>query len=385
MRKLRISLNEIYKALLSSAMSRCENNGKRQRLLMALLLFILFCPFSKGQTEYKLTIPYTEFGSSYDDTEYGHTSLAYSTDDPNNPKEFEVKWISKNVKGYDRMIYFNPGGIGRGGIIYNKTNLGKIKKITFGGSIFICFGDTEKPYNYDHTQNPLGDDDNFGYFRIMNESHREEAKSTLSISIIFEISNTSPTITLDENSEGNAPIISSNTNKTLNIDLSRSLSANMWNTICLPFNLNSNQKVLLFGEGYHLHEFYGIDNDNGVTHLKFRAVAEGDDLAAGIPYIVYPTKSLASEEAEKLTEVVISTPSPQAITINDENGNAFTYQGIYVPTRIDNIKDDPKQVLFIGPDNHIYWPNTSNPLKGFRAYFTLPSSTYSANVYLSTE
>ena len=159
----------------------------------------------------------------------------------------------------------------------------------------------------------------------------------------------------------------------------------MWNTICLPFNLNSNQKVLLFGEGYHLHEFYGIDNDNGVTHLKFRAVAEGDDLAAGIPYIVYPTKSLASEEAEKLTEVVISTPSPQAITINDENGNAFTYQGIYVPTRIDNIKDDPKQVLFIGPDNHIYWPNTSNPLKGFRAYFTLPSSTYSANVYLSTE
>ena len=353
-----------------------------RKIVVVLLMLILFCPYTKGQTEYKLTIPYTEFGSSYDDTEYNHTSIAYSTDS-NNPKEYEVEWVSKNVKGYNWMIYFKPGGMGGGGILYNKTNLGKIKKISFGGSIFICYGDTEKPYNLDHTT--IEAHDHFGYFRIMNESQREEAKSTISISITFEIDDTSPAITLDENSGSNSSIIESNINETVNVYLNRTLMANMWNTICLPFNLNSEQKVSLFGEGYHLHEFSGIGNDNGITELKFQAVAEDDDFVAGIPYIVYPTKSIAAEETQELKGVIVSCTTPQAVTLYDDNSNAYTIQGIYIPTRLDNIKDNPKQVLFLGPNNKLYWPNTINPLRGFRAFFTLSSPTYSTKISLSTE
>ncbi len=29
--------------------------------------------------------------------------------------------------------------------------------------------------------------------------------------------------------------------------------------------------------------------------------------------------------------------------------------------------------LFIGANNTLYWPNTTNPLKGFRAYFQVPT------------
>ena len=375
-------MTPMNKTVFSSVNLRCEYNDSNKRLFFVLLIFILFCPYAKGQTEYKLTIPYTEFGSSYDDTEYNHTSIAYSTDF-NNPKEYEVEWVSKNVKGYNWMIYFKPGGIGGGGILYNKTNLGKIKKISFGGSIFICYGDTEKPYNLDHTT--IEANDHFGYFRIMNESQREEAKSTISISITFEIDDTPPSITLDENSRSNSSIIESNINETVNVYLNRTLMANMWNTICLPFNLNSEQKVSLFGEGYHLQEFSSIGNDNGVTQLKFQAVAEDDDLVAGIPYIVYPTKSIAAEDTQELKGVIVSCTTPQAVTVYDDNSNAYTFQGIYIPSHLNNIKDDPKQVLLFGPNNKLYWPHTTNPLKGFHAFFTLSSPTYSVKISLSAE
>ena len=69
----------------------------------------------------------------------------------------------------------------------------------------------------------------------------------------------------------------------------------------------------------------------------------------------------------------------------DNSGKTYTYQGIYIPTRLDNITGDPKLVLFIGANNKLYWLNTSNLMKTFRAYFILPSVGTSSNVSLSTE
>ena len=108
-----------------------------------------------------------------------------------------------------------------------------------------------------------------------------------------------------------------------------------------------------------------------------------EDLEAGKPYIVYPTRSTLASVAEVISGVTISnTATPSTITIYDASNNPYTYQGIYIPTVLER---GNKNIIFIGPDNKIYWPNTDNPMKAFRAYFTLPSSNTSSNFSLSTE
>ena len=374
------SFSKMNIAFLKSTIAWYRLFGNHLRFSLTLLMLILICPFIKGQTEYKLTISYDVFGSSFDNTVHVYTTEAVCTSDES--KTFEVQWASYNVIYYNWNIYIKKGG----GRIYNKTNLGKIKKISYGlsdGQTIICYGNEEDPYNY----NTLGENDIWGYFSIRNDNSSKDAKfSTYTITITFEIDDTPPMITLDENSSENSAIISSNLDNTVNVNLSRSLTANMWNAICLPFNLNSDQKEALFGEGYSLQEFSSISNENGGTQLNFQAVATSDDLQAGIPYIVYPTISTVSNQEVTINGVnMASTTEPGTVTQTDNTNNVYTYQGIYVPTRLDNIAEDPKQVLFIGANNKFYWPNTSNPMKAFRAYFILPSAGTSSNVSLSTE
>ncbi len=345
-----------------------------RKILIALTLFTIFCPIAKA-TVYTLEITPADFTSCYDysySNNVNHKTQAHSE----SGATFEVEWIS------DRIWYKNTeySLCAMNGYIYNTTNLESIKEVkvyTYDGSgdyIYIYYGDSQKPAS----NQTIGDND--GYFQVKNYGTESQIKKVI---ITFKIDDTPPTIELHENSSENSTIISSNLGNTVNVNLSRSLTANMWNAICLPFSLNSNQKTALFGKGYSLQEFSSIGNENGGTQLNFQAVATSDDLQAGIPYIVYPTISTTSQEISGVT--IASTAEPAVVTKADNSGKIYTYQGIYIPTRLDNIAGDPKQVLFIGANNKFYWPKTSNPMKAFRAYFILPSAGASSNFSLSTE
>ena len=347
-----------------------------RKILIALLLSILFCPLAKGQIRYKLTINADAFFDLRNDNIYHeHTSQAVCTTEGN--IKFEVKWVSYNVTADSYWnIYMKNGG----GRIFNKTNLGKIISVSYGSSVlFQYYGVEEDPYNGNNTS--IGNNV-WGYFSVRNESSSSSAKVTNGFNITFEIDDTPTSITLDESSENNTSIIESNLNNTVNVSLYRSLTADMWNAICLPFNLNSEQKESLFGNDYQLQSFSGIGNENGGAQLNFQAVAATADLVAGTPYIVYPTISRAADAAVSIDGVTITSTTPDIVTKNDNNGNAYTFQGIYVPTVLEK---GNKSIIFIGANNKFYWPNSDNPMKAFRAYFTLPSSTSSTNVSLSTE
>ena len=194
-----------------------------RKITLILLLLILFCPFAIG-TEYKLTIQYTDFVSSYDNLEHETTTQAICTSDDS--KKFDVTWVSYNVMVNTNMnICFKYGGGKNGARVYNKTNLGKIIKISYGvkeGNILLSYGDEENPYNYNST---IGTDDVWGFFCVRNDNSSKEAKlSTYTITITFEIDDTPPTIILDESSMNNNSIISNNLNKTVNVNLYRSLT-----------------------------------------------------------------------------------------------------------------------------------------------------------------
>ena len=133
-----------------------------------------------------------------------------------------------------------------------------------------------------------------------------------------------------------------------------------WNSLCLPFSLNSLTDTPL--EGASIKEITSASYDKGTLTLNF-----SDDLSAivaGKPYIV--KWEAANDVTDPLfTGVTISNSSLVAV-----DKGVVTVQGVYSPLRI---KGEDKTVLFLGGNNTLYYPDgeqTTN-IKAFHAYFQL--------------
>lgn len=149
------------------------------------------------------------------------------------------------------------------------------------------------------------------------------------------------------------------------VNLYRSLTAGVWNAICLPFDMTVSQANLLFGEGYQLQEFTGVEKENGNTTINFSAAAE---FKAGVPYIVMPTQSVGKKAVVVISGVDVVEGDPQVV---EQSG--YTFQGFYNPTLLEA---GNKQYIFIGANNQFSYPNAdpnkNKSLRAFRCYFHLP-------------
>lgn len=164
--------------------------------------------------------------------------------------------------------------------------------------------------------------------------------------------------------EGESNTITAKENAT--VELYRSLTANTWNTICLPFAPTQAQVDAIFGEDAKFAQFSSVSN--GV--MQFTSV-DVTNLKAGIPYLVLPTQSQTALSPIELTGVKIEATEPGEVTRNDDSGY-YTFQGIYRPTPF-TIGD--KSIRFVAADNKLKYPSTKNPLKALRAYFILPGGS----------
>ena len=182
-------------------------------------------------------------------------------------------------------------------------------------------------------------------------------------------------VTLNETSTDNGTIISNavNLGKVLSVNLYRQLTANMWNAICLPFDMDDAKMKELFGDGYKLRSFSGVKKEGGDVTLMF--AEEATTLEAGKPYIVLPTKTVERDAVVVISDVTLTNTKPEVVTID-----GYTFQGIYAPT---SFEANDKSIRFIGSGNKFYYPNSPNPMRAFRAYFTLPTGTTEAKVGMS--
>ena len=159
--------------------------------------------------------------------------------------------------------------------------------------------------------------------------------------------------------EGESNTITAKENAT--VELYRSLTANTWNTICLPFAPTQAHVDAIFGEGAKFAQFSSVSN--GV--MQFTSV-DVKDLHAGTPYLVLPSQPQTASSPIVLTGVNITATSAGYVTID-----GYTFQGIYSPTPF-TIND--RTIRFVAADNKLKYPNTTNPLKALRAYFKVPVS-----------
>ena len=203
-----------------------------------------------------------------------------------------------------------------------------------------------------------------GHFTIRFENHSTiEGEYTSANKARFLIDNIvwenyEETKSLDENVD-NSGWLKSNEGATSDVQLVRSnLVANVYNTLCLPFAISKSTHLA----GADVQEMTSAVLDGNVLTIGFTSLV-GDELEAGVPYLVKPTAAVA---LNTFSGVQIVT-APQAVT-----QGIVTLQGIFSPTEM--IAGD-QTTLFVGtPDangDNLYYPSATANIKGFRAYFKL--------------
>lgn len=174
-----------------------------------------------------------------------------------------------------------------------------------------------------------------------------------------------PTVTLDETATNNNIEAKSG----VNVTLKRTMKADMWNTICLPFDVTYDDAKAAFGNDVKIAELDG--NSTGTT-LSFKNV---DAIKATIPYLIKPS------EVKTSNEYVFENVNIDAANVSpyfDSTKSDFAFVGIYNMVDITNdvvtTFDNTYYAAFLGSNNIVH-KATTGTTKGFRAYFAIPNGT----------
>ncbi len=149
------------------------------------------------------------------------------------------------------------------------------------------------------------------------------------------------------------------------VDVFRRLQAGMYNTICLPFALESLENTPY--EGATVLKFTGTTYDatNKLVQMNFSQVNFNSDdiMEAGMPYLIKPANDVV--DLARITPVWRSEDF-----INEGKSVASdhaTFQGIINPTELEK---NPS-IFFLVANNRLATPTAAGTLNGMRAYFVL--------------
>lgn len=150
---------------------------------------------------------------------------------------------------------------------------------------------------------------------------------------------------------------SANNLKTLDntyVKLNRTLVANKWNTLCVPFAISEEEIKANFGEGTLVEK---LDAVNGNT-VNF---ADATSIEAGVPYLIKPTVA-GTTYTFNGKDVIADAPKTE--------GNAdVTFQGIYSPTDITN--KGTVKAAGVTEGGKVLFVNAGSKTKAFRCFFTI--------------
>ena len=157
--------------------------------------------------------------------------------------------------------------------------------------------------------------------------------------------------------------------QTLDIVLTRSVWRNGdYGTISLPFNLSAAQladsKCPLNGFAIREYKESEVNTAGNIVDIYLQDVSE---ITAGDAYFVRYDGSLANLSPLHFRDVTVSSYEPN----NTNDGNLSLF-GLFNPLAVDA---NDYGTLFVGSGNALYYPNVAGYIKGFRAYFTVPTSS----------
>ena len=168
-------------------------------------------------------------------------------------------------------------------------------------------------------------------------------------------------ITLNENYDPAEAIAANATEEPIDIQTRRTLRAGIWNTLCLPFNVDMATLEGAIGTGRNI-ELMTYSSYSAGT-MSFTA-PEGNAVSAGTPFLI----KFSGEDVVNPTFSTVTLSNESAKTI-ESNGVSFV--GTYKPV---DLSTNGTQ-LFITTANKLARPTvTGKRMSGLRAYITVPAS-----------
>lgn len=192
------------------------------------------------------------------------------------------------------------------------------------------------------------------------------AKTTLQAIVETTLTVGENVLVLDETST-TAPEAS---NGEVNVLVKRTITANEWSTIVLPFDMTEAQVTAAFGSDVQLAEFidYEIDDEDNII-INFENYDLSYGLMSNYPYIIKTSKDIS-----EFTTTAEIDPDPDNAIARYDNGRAPThpryelygsFTGVYQANT-----EVPENCLFISGNK--FWYSTGNTkMKAFRGYFWL--------------
>lgn len=157
-----------------------------------------------------------------------------------------------------------------------------------------------------------------------------------------------------------------------NVTLKRTIKANQWSTLVLPFTLTKANATDVFGSDVEFAKFdgfvvdYGDDEENitplGITinFTEYTIPARGGKLVGGTPVLIKTTKDIEEINFDDVTLTEIVTGESK----DDEYGTPGKFTGSLVKTTV------PADGLFIA-DNKFWYSTGATNIKAFRGWFEL--------------
>lgn len=177
-------------------------------------------------------------------------------------------------------------------------------------------------------------------------------------------------VTLDE-SQNNAETISGNADKTVNVKLTRTLKADVWNTFCVPFDVTVAGSPL---DGATIKQIASVVEKTDGAVINFEDAPA--TLEAGKAYLVRTAKAIVNPTFNGVT-VKNVTPT------NCSGSENYQLIGIYSPLNIDASLYG--NVFGINNQDKLAKVKKDTSIKGMRAYFLLANSATAAKLNFGGE
>lgn len=156
-----------------------------------------------------------------------------------------------------------------------------------------------------------------------------------------------------------------------NVKMNRTIKANQWSTIVLPFTLTKAKAEAAFGSDVQLAEFSGFtvdygDDDENVTPLGIAlnfstyTMSAKKPMTGGKTFLIKTSSDITSFEADDCTLVATVTDTEKT----DEYDTAGKFTGSLVKTKV------PADGLFIA-ENKFWYSTGATNIKAFRGWFEL--------------
>ena len=140
------------------------------------------------------------------------------------------------------------------------------------------------------------------------------------------------------------------------VNLTKPLTVNVWNAICLPFSMTEQQVRNAFGEDARIAEFKKVDESSKKDVALF-GMHYYQLITAGKPCLIKP-----SQVSETYTIKGVTIDAEKALTIDDPN-NKFDFVGTYASTTM------PTNSHFLGSnDGKLYYITADKEISGLKAF-----------------